>query len=965
MASTHRYDRPSSSPGKRALRRTRTETVPEPPPKPITSGVSSSVITLRWATPRNLGPDDGLGYRIEICENNSEVWTEKVAHTKSAATSRAISGLQEGCIYQFRVSAIKNGVSSHPSPPSDAVKTKMRGMPSGMPVPGVERPSTAPMPHVGRGPPQINGEGGHDEGLVRRRYFFRGSNSENPFNCHYDVVTLDMEARAAQYRNPWVPVARIDPDIDVETLYFQDHRLHGNAFAIQSNLHTIVPQGKYDMASLMAWVATVRPRSQEDALPLFVLQQNILRSLLEEKIRASRSQADKKEINALRIAEEELRHELAEFNERAAAERAVALSSVEKKLQAALDEAGRLRAEMAGLQTRRKQDTEGLENTLKELRKQVSELESAGKEKDTLLANQHDAQVTAVKLVDDEKNAALKQLKECEAANHKLKEQKESLESQILNLKDQIKQLQAAPAAAPGGGGTDALETGVKDARQKLQEAKALVQTMRQKIAELKTYKVEPNCVQALHAAFVMTGTKEEDVADWNACRQKLNDDFFQALSSFDEKGPSKTALKHVHKLLKGIDDEAIAHSSEALVSIHSWVKAALGLIEGLEKLKAAKTPEPAAPTPPPVTVSEATPPAAPTPEAAVAPTPEVQASAETPVSIDDGTSVASKGADQALPIVTQGYIPEHRKRAPWCVKEHPEAQAYTPEQLRGVLVEVLEMQVMLDSAARAKQLPPPTFQKLLEDWLLHKHRNRSEATRALGGVVRGIREHPTDSVAVLFGLLSGVLSTMQRPYSAQCGSIVLRVLMHLRHIQPSESWVHGSLSQDAGDVHEALKLLGDPTSKVDISFANAAYQQATAAENFCHTVGERIEDLERSVFGATEGPAGLDQLLEFSAQLYWNEDVGANALLKEAFQAIGRPIDGAPAGVRQVLLDEFKEQVGKLWTQSGKEEVMSDCDVADLYWKCCGDDGEGEMRQDQFAEVLKAYGLHRKVAVS
>ena len=53
------------------------------------------------------------------------------------------------------------------------------------------------------------------------RYFFRGSNSENPFNCHYDVVTLDAEARLAQHRSPWVPVARIDPDTDVETLYFQ------------------------------------------------------------------------------------------------------------------------------------------------------------------------------------------------------------------------------------------------------------------------------------------------------------------------------------------------------------------------------------------------------------------------------------------------------------------------------------------------------------------------------------------------------------------------------------------------------------------------------------------------------------------------------------------------------------------------------------------------------------------------
>jgi hypothetical protein len=40
----------------------------------------------------------------------------------------------------------------------------------------------------------------------------------------------------------------------------------------------------------MAWVVTVRPRAQEDALPLFVLLQNLLRGLLEDRIRGSRAQ---------------------------------------------------------------------------------------------------------------------------------------------------------------------------------------------------------------------------------------------------------------------------------------------------------------------------------------------------------------------------------------------------------------------------------------------------------------------------------------------------------------------------------------------------------------------------------------------------------------------------------------------------------------------------------------------------
>ena len=74
-----------------------------------------------------------------------------------------------------------------------------------------------------REPPQVHGDAMQhgDETLVRRRYFCRGSNNDNPFNCHYDVVTLDPETRVSQHRSPWVPVARIDPDTDIETLYFQ------------------------------------------------------------------------------------------------------------------------------------------------------------------------------------------------------------------------------------------------------------------------------------------------------------------------------------------------------------------------------------------------------------------------------------------------------------------------------------------------------------------------------------------------------------------------------------------------------------------------------------------------------------------------------------------------------------------------------------------------------------------------
>ena len=79
---------------------------------------------------------------------------------------------------------------------------------------------------------------------------------------------------------------------------------------------------------------------------------------------------------------------------------------------------------------------------------------------------------------------------------------------------------------------------------------------MRQKVAELKTYKVEPKCVQVLHAAFVLLGAKEKEVADWNETRRRLDDKFFKDILSFDDKGkpPGKGVLKAVEKLLEGMD---------------------------------------------------------------------------------------------------------------------------------------------------------------------------------------------------------------------------------------------------------------------------------------------------------------------------------------------------------------------------------------------------------------------------
>jgi len=96
---------------------------------------------------------------------------------------------------------------------------------------------------------------------------------------------------------------------------------------------------------------------------------------------------------------------------------------------------------------------------------------------------------------------------------------------------------------------------------------------------------VEPKCVEVLHAAFKMVGLK--DSADWNQSRKMLDDHFFLLLSEFDEsKGPAKTALKTVEKLMKGMDEEGITNSSQALLSIYKWVTAGQSLVEGAQLLK-------------------------------------------------------------------------------------------------------------------------------------------------------------------------------------------------------------------------------------------------------------------------------------------------------------------------------------------------------------------------------------------
>lgn len=291
------------------------------PSKPTVSGITTTVLTLRWVAPE----PSCDGYRID-CQAGCGEWQTSVP--SCCKTSRAITGLQPDTIYRFRIYAINQSRLSPPSPPSESVRTQPHQLqPTGR---ALTRPQTAPVQRKAE-----LAELALDQPLVRRRYFF--GRASCPFDQHYDVVTLDPTNRQ-QARAGWVPVGQLEPDTDIQTLYYQDHRLCGNSYALQHNLHTLVPQGRMDLAQLMAWLTAVRPRDKLDAVPLFVLIQNLLRSVLSDKLKFGRHQADKTEIIHLREQVRLLGQQLqkGEAEQKAEAEAAKAKAAASEALAAAL-----------------------------------------------------------------------------------------------------------------------------------------------------------------------------------------------------------------------------------------------------------------------------------------------------------------------------------------------------------------------------------------------------------------------------------------------------------------------------------------------------------------------------------------------------------------------------------------------------------------------------------------------------
>lgn len=274
------------------------------------------------------------------------------------------------------------------------------------------------------------------------------------------------------------------------------------------------------------------------------------------------------------------------------------------------------------------------------------------------------------------------------------------------------------------------------------------------------------------------------------------------------------------------------------------------------------------------------------------------------------------------------------------------------------MLVELLEKKVVMDSAMLAKGIPRASFPMFMQDWLLHKHGNRTEAMLALGGITRGILEHKGNPVAAILGSLSGVIDDAKRPYSARCGELLMRVVMQLRHVQPAEKWGAGDFNQDTADVLEALMPLKDPSSSVDLSFATAAYQQAAEDEGYTHTIGDRISDLELAFLGAVEGSVPVDKVIEFAAQLFWDEDKACSGALKAAFLKLGRQAEeGAPTGLRQVTVEELKAGLNELVeAKVMKCSPLDDHEMSTLYWRCCANGGDGDFSEALFVEAVKAW---------
>uniref|UniRef100_A0A7S3GKC9 Uncharacterized protein n=1 Tax=Palpitomonas bilix TaxID=652834 RepID=A0A7S3GKC9_9EUKA len=223
---------------------------------------------------------------------------------------------KHGLAGEFSQSATQfgGGRSSAPSP-----------SPSSSPSPSMLRPRSAD-------PTASLDNLRESSSIIHRRYYFPGKESGVPFMKHYDVVkdlaggkgglkvsilpgmqdASPVDAmpspflrekrranatRATMGRQGLVTPTVLPPEVDVRTMYYVEKKvLAAEAFSWQQHLNDKKPSGQIDGRQLAAWLDTIKPRTREDALPLFHLLQNVLRSVLQEKLRIVDKQAS---VNAM------------------------------------------------------------------------------------------------------------------------------------------------------------------------------------------------------------------------------------------------------------------------------------------------------------------------------------------------------------------------------------------------------------------------------------------------------------------------------------------------------------------------------------------------------------------------------------------------------------------------------------------------------------------------------------------
>ncbi|XP_017354905.1 immunoglobulin-like and fibronectin type III domain-containing protein 1 [Cebus imitator] len=96
------------------------EALPKAPSAPAILSASSQGITLTWTAPRGPGSAHILGYLIERRKKGSNTWTA-VNDQPVPERKWTVVDVQQGCQYEFRVTAVAPSGPGEPGPPSDAV----------------------------------------------------------------------------------------------------------------------------------------------------------------------------------------------------------------------------------------------------------------------------------------------------------------------------------------------------------------------------------------------------------------------------------------------------------------------------------------------------------------------------------------------------------------------------------------------------------------------------------------------------------------------------------------------------------------------------------------------------------------------------------------------------------------------------------------------------------------------------